>query len=434
MGKKTKAPKAPNYQALAKEEGEQNRQTAQEITRWNRPTQIDAYGNSMNWSQDDKGNWTQQVTQNPFFQHAQTQNLAGLFNANKQANDTLMAGFQGEALGDLNYRDFGSVEDALKKASGGEFTNTAGNIGEFDRTQGDKVANDFYESIMGRARPEQQREQEALDVKLRQQGLQPGTEAYNRAMQNMLTSHGDVATQAGLNATQAGYNAARDIYNTNLAGQGQRYQQLADTYGINQERDWNAVQGELGLDEAMANRNNQQMAANNQRFSQELSKYQLPFDTATAYQSLFANSPRPEFAGFSGATGYQPADMMGAAQAGYDAKMGGYNAQQNKKNNMVSGGSSIAAAAISDEALKEDIHVIPGEAALKSILALHGYTFKWKAGGRPDMGVMAQDVQKILPELVVKLDNHLAVHYTKIVALLVEAVNYLAEELNHEHA
>lgn len=432
MGKKTKAPKAPDYAALAKTDAAENRQTAQELTRWNRPTQIDAYGNTMKWTEDGNGNWTQQVTQNPLFTNMQNQAIFGSTVANNAALQNTMKGFQGQALGNLDQGSTAGVEGALKNASSGDFTNTAGEIGNFDRSQGDRVANDFYESIMGRARPEQQREQSALDVQLRQQGLQPGTEAYNRAMTNMMTAHGDVATKAGLDATQAGYNAARDIYGANLAGQGQRYQQLADTYGINQAQDWNAVQGELSLQDLMMQRNNQQMSANNQRFNQELRKYQLPMEQAAAYQSLWANSPRPEFAGFSGATGYNPADMMGAAQAGYQAQMGGYNSGQNKKNNLVSSGATLGAGYLmSDESLKEDVHQLSGKVALAAILGMHGYSFRWRADGKPDMGLMAQQVQRIMPELVQDLDGKLAVHYSKVVAMLVAAVDYLAEELKY---
>lgn len=331
-GKKSKAPKAPNYEQLAKQEADQSYKIAQDVTRWNRPTQIDPYGNKISWTQDAKGNWTQQQTLNPQFKEAQNRGLSGYNQAMGQAQAAAQRGFKApEAFKLAAPRDQAGTERALDVAGAGNFTNTAGAIGNFDRTQGDKVARDMYESVMGRARPEQQRQQAALDVKLRQQGLQPGTEAYNRAMQNMLTAHGDVATQAGLNATQAGYNTARDIYNTNLGGQGQRFQQLADTYGINQAQDWRAFEGERSLNQDQLMREQLRMGAQNQAYSQALKNYQMPFDIAGSMANLYAAAPRPEFAGFSGATGYNPANLMGAAQAKYESQMGGYNAGQNKK-------------------------------------------------------------------------------------------------------
>jgi hypothetical protein len=51
---------------------------------------------------------------------------------------------------------------------------------------------------------------------------------------------------------------------------------------------------------------------------------------------------RPTFTGFSGATGYNPADMSGAAQAQYNTKMGGYNAQQGKKGSTLNAGMGMA--------------------------------------------------------------------------------------------
>jgi hypothetical protein len=51
-GKKSKAPAAPDYSALATQDAQAQEDTARNLTAWNRPTQNDAYGNSISWSQD----------------------------------------------------------------------------------------------------------------------------------------------------------------------------------------------------------------------------------------------------------------------------------------------------------------------------------------------------------------------------------------------
>jgi len=321
-GKKSKAPAAPDYAALQQSDALANRQTANEITRWNRPTQIDAYGNTINWTQDGAGNWTQSQSLNPWFQMAQT-NAFNTF-ANSAQDLANQGQFQAPSYDMANNRYW----EAL---SNGNFDpNAYGTIGEFDRSQGDKVAQDMYESSMSRLRPDQARTQEALDVKLRQQGLQPGTEAYNRAMQNEMTSQGDVNAKLALDSTGAGYNAAMGIYNTNLAGQGQRFNQGLEGYNANTDQDWKAFQAAMGSQQ--------------QQYNQALQNYSLPMERAQAAAQLFSQAPGGQWQGFSGATGYNPADMTGAAQAGYQAKMGNANASAGKKNSMLGAGTSLGGA------------------------------------------------------------------------------------------
>ena len=149
-------------------------------------------------------------------------------------------------------------------------------------------------------------------------------------------------------------------------------------------------------------------------------------------QQMGQNAMNPlDFQGFSGATGYNPASMSDAAQNRYNAQMGGYNANQSKKGNLLGAGTTLGAAAISDVALKEDIRPLVGEDALNAILELGGYSYAWKSTGERDMGLIAQQVQEALPHLVTHTkEGHLAVYYTGVVAIAVEAIKYLAEKLN----
>ncbi len=79
----------------------------------------------------------------------------------------------------------------------------------------------------------------------------------------------------------------------------------------------------------------------------------------------------------------------------------------------------------SDARLKKNIRNI--ENPLKLIERLKGHRFQWKADGSDDLGVVAQEVQKVLPEAVKKQpDGYLAVKYDILVAPLIEAVKVLA--------
>jgi len=76
----------------------------------------------------------------------------------------------------------------------------------------------------------------------------------------------------------------------------------------------------------------------------------------------------------------------------------------------------------SDRRLKGHIRRI--DDSLKSIQCITGVRFRWKENGRPDMGVIAQDVEKAFPELVAtdKMTGLKAVNYACLVAPLIEAV------------
>ena len=96
------------------------------------------------------------------------------------------------------------------------------------------------------------------------------------------------------------------------------------------------------------------------------------------------------------------------------------------------GFTSIASHSSSDGRWKKNIE--PLESSLGKISNLQGVSFEWKTDEYPDMGMtegkqiglVAQDVEKELPELVSEdKDGYKAVSYAKLTAVLVEAVKEL---------
>ncbi len=89
----------------------------------------------------------------------------------------------------------------------------------------------------------------------------------------------------------------------------------------------------------------------------------------------------------------------------------------------------------SDARLKT--HVQPIENALEKICALQGVTFYWKESDEnrfpegPQIGLIAQEVEKIVPEVVDKdeVSGYLSVQYTKLVPLLIEAIKEQQETI-----
>jgi len=90
----------------------------------------------------------------------------------------------------------------------------------------------------------------------------------------------------------------------------------------------------------------------------------------------------------------------------------------------------------SDKRLKENINPIPN--ALEKVLQISGNTFDWKSGfneihshSGTDVGVIAQEIEKVLPQVVTTRENgYKAVQYEKIIAILIEAIKELKEEVN----
>ena len=75
----------------------------------------------------------------------------------------------------------------------------------------------------------------------------------------------------------------------------------------------------------------------------------------------------------------------------------------------------------SDERIKENIQPITD--ALSKVQQINGVTFNWKESGDPSTGVVAQEVEKVLPEVVHENQEGIKfVAYGNMVGLLIEAI------------
>lgn len=95
---------------------------------------------------------------------------------------------------------------------------------------------------------------------------------------------------------------------------------------------------------------------------------------------------------------------------------------------------NITAYYSSDERLK--LNIKPIQKSLSKILQIGGYTFDWDETKQDtlkgnDIGVIAQEIQKVLPEVVnEKRDGYLGVRYEKIVPLLIEGIKELSQKVD----
>lgn len=94
---------------------------------------------------------------------------------------------------------------------------------------------------------------------------------------------------------------------------------------------------------------------------------------------------------------------------------------------------------VSDYRLKKNIEPIPN--ALDKVLHMDGVNFEWKskeegndhfAGGTGKrIGLIAQDVEKVVSEVVFKKDGYYGMNYTPLISLLIEAVKERQKQIDN---
>jgi hypothetical protein len=82
---------------------------------------------------------------------------------------------------------------------------------------------------------------------------------------------------------------------------------------------------------------------------------------------------------------------------------------------------------LSDFTLKENFSNI--ENALGIIEKLDALSFNWKNNGNKAFGFIAQDVQKILPNIVSETKEYKAISYIQIIPILVQAIKELKAQI-----
>jgi hypothetical protein len=151
--------------------------------------------------------------------------------------------------------------------------------------------------------------------------------------------------------------------------------------------------------------------ARNQMLSELLTQRNQPMQELQQLRGMTGVN-MPQFEG-QAQVGSTPADITSAMNNQYQGQVDSYNAKQQTKNANLQTAASIAAMfALSDERAKDDIEPI-GE--LNDGTGL--FSFRYKGSDVPQVGVMAQDVEKRDPSAVrMRPDGLKEVNYTKVLA------------------
>jgi hypothetical protein len=317
------APAAPNYTGAANQTAANNLAAAQSATAANRVNQYTPYG-SLNYSQtgtDSQGNpmWSATQSINPALQPA--------------------------------------VNTSLSNVSSQYATPfTGGNLPSYGINPGQT----YSDAIMQRLQPQQQHQSEMSDQQLANQGIMPGSEAYNNAKRLLAQGQNDQLTSAIVGGMNTG------------------------------------------------------LQANQQQYAQNLTNYNNTLANALNIKSLAT----PNYINPAQQATTAGADTMGATQAAYNANMGAYNAQQAQNAGLTSGlmglgGTLGAAYLLSDIRTKENIKSI---GFMVNGLPIYEYEYKPKfkhiGGHGKFIGVMAQEVELVQPKAVItRADGYKMVNY-----------------------
>ena len=103
----------------------------------------------------------------------------------------------------------------------------------------------------------------------------------------------------------------------------------------------------------------------------------------------------------------------------------------NMSNSNITNGGIITATefnATSDMRLKDNITAVQNP--LDILAAISGVQFNWKSNGKEAVGVLAQEIEKVLPQIVnTNADGYKAVSYDSLIPILIEAIKELAAKV-----
>jgi hypothetical protein len=291
-----------------------------------------------------------------------------------------------------------------------------------------------YRQAASRLDPRFDREESRLSQRLADQGFSQNSEGYRQAIDDFGRGKTDAYNQAIYSSIGAGEDAANALFGRQVAqGQfandaaGQMYQQNLGQAAFNNQ----TAGQDFGQNLGAAQFSNQ---AQQQGFGQNLAATQAAMQNAQfgnearqqglQERAYLANTPINQLTGLLslGQVGtpqgiqYSPTqvantDVLGAYALNQQAQQSAYQAQMQNRGGLLGGLMSLGSAAImsSDESLKTNKRLLRTRPD-----GIEEWTYRYHDDpeGVVRFGVMAQQVRKFRPDLVVRrADGYLAVNY-----------------------
>ena len=329
------APATPDYTSLAKEQAKGNMELAQYTTQANRVNQVTPYGN-VTYSQspgtfDQTGYdaalqaYNQQLasennrasSQSPYFSQFSgiggiNQSVNNLSNRSKShltapnradftkggnqwtATQSLSPAQQAilEANQGLSTSKLGYAQDILNRAQNGQGGVDMSSLPSYGINPGET----YSDAIMRRLQPSMDQAHQSFDAQMANQGVMPGTQAYDNAYRNFSQGQNDQRTSA--------------------------------------------ITGGMGVG----------LQANQQAYNQSLQNLNNPINMVNSLQTG-SQVTNPQGVNSANMPQVQGPDLTGAAQNTYNAQMGAYNADQASSNGFMGGLMGLAGAGMNAYAL-----------------------------------------------------------------------------------
>ena len=407
MGKSTpRAPTPPDYVGAATAQGVANQASAAQGSSLSNPNIISPYGNqNVTWANTGINGAPQGTV---------TQTLTPAAQATLESQQEVQRG-----LADVAQQGIGNAQDILNTPFSANLPNLQTSLGQPGQLNYGPQAGLYgaqsgldlsgvaqmpvnagmtgQQAIMSRLAPQIEQSRAANEQRLANQGITPGSEAYNNSMRTQGEQQNDLYTQAALQgigldtaANQQGFNqalGAGGFYNT---AQGQNFGQSATGAGL-----YNQAQNQAynqGLGGAQFGN-----TALQQSLAQQLALRNQPINEIAALMGG-SQIQNPQFQQYTGQNVAAAPVFQGVQQQG-QAAMDIYGIKANQAASNAAGiGSALGAGAqiagmFSDERLKSNI-VRVGTHPLGIGI------YEYDIFDRRERGVMAQELQTVKPEAV----------------------------------
>lgn len=409
------APPAPDYRGAAQEQGAANAEAARIQGRMNNPNYRNPYGTqTVTWDGDQPTIDQRLSPEQQAILDQQQRNELGIGGVAGQGIDAL-GGIIGQGLdlsGAPRQRNAygmtpqGDVLDSASLPGRGEVYQRVDGLPAGPESN-EVMRKQVIDAMMRRSNEDFGQREEQVNSDLVARGLAPGTEAYAREMDRIDEARNDARSQAELSADDMVSGAfGRDLSRQQNAYQQQFQDQATQFDQRNTNRGMATAEqaqrfGQQGQNAELGMRGQaqgyNQAAQNRQQYIAELlSQRQTPLNEILALMGGSQVNNPFAVGGFNGNQQVAPAPIFGATQAQGQWDANRYNQRVGSYNNMMSGLFSLGAAAVggpSDIRLKSKI-VKVGEHPLGIGI------YEYDIFGHRERGVMAQELQAVMPEAV----------------------------------
>lgn len=330
--------------------------------------------------------WTQTLELSP-----EQQALYGTSTQNQQAIGNLAGQAAGRAAAAPEV-DYNAAPQRVYSVAGSDYSGLRA-LPSGSPQERQQVQDALYGSAKRYLDPQFSDADRNLRTNLLNSGIREGSEAWNNEMGRVNRDRTFAYGDARDRAIMAGGAEESRILADALAGRQQGMREQDTLYG---QRMGNADLTNLGRD---ANLTEQTM------------RRQIPLNELMALYQPYQSPLMPNGAG--GIQGPQAPDIMGGTLANYQNAIDLYNAKAAKSGNTFNsllGAAGTAAAIFSDRRLKTDIR--PTGESINGF-PLYRFRYLWDADTE-HVGVMADEVERVMPDAVHEIDGFKAVDYAAI--------------------